>query len=216
MATFDQLPAEQRAIIELVVARGRTYDALADVLQVSTQRVRELAREALVELSPVSGRRVDPQWRGEVADYLLGQQSGTQYTATREHLERSEAARAWALSLLDALDTLFAGGDLPEVPEARAGGDEEEQPRPEPTAAVVVEPERDEEEDERERERERKRRDRDEEVAIERREREADEAREREKARAGADAAEVRERGRGDGGDEDAAEARDGGRDAEV
>ncbi len=50
MATFDQLPAEQRAIIELVVARGRSYDALADVLQVPAARVRELARDALVEL----------------------------------------------------------------------------------------------------------------------------------------------------------------------
>src|SRR5262249_46596885 len=28
MATFDQLPAEQRAILELVVGRGQTYDEL--------------------------------------------------------------------------------------------------------------------------------------------------------------------------------------------
>ena len=117
MATFDQLPAEQRAIIELVVARGRTYDALADVLQVPASRVRELARDALVELSPVTGGRVDPQWRGQVADYLLGQQSSAESTATKAHLKRSEPARAWALSLLDALDTLYANGDRPELPD---------------------------------------------------------------------------------------------------
>ena len=122
MATFDQLPAEQRAIIELVVARGRTYDALADVLQVPADRVRDLARDALVELSPVTGERVDPQWRGQVADYLLGQQSSAESTATRSHLKRSEAARAWALSVLDALDTLYANGDRPSVPEAEEGG----------------------------------------------------------------------------------------------
>ena len=122
MATFDQLPAEQRAIIELVVARGRTYDALADVLQVPASRVRELARDALVELSPVTGGRVDPQWRGQVADYLLGQQSSAESTATRAHLKRSEAARSWALSLLDALDTLYANGDRPELPDAEGGG----------------------------------------------------------------------------------------------
>ena len=121
MATFDQLPAEQRAIIELVVARGRTYDALADVLQVPASRVRELARDALVELSPVTGGRVDPQWRGQVADYLLGQQSSAESTATRAHLKRSEAARSWALSLLDALDTLYANGDRPELPDADGG-----------------------------------------------------------------------------------------------
>src|SRR3954447_14148457 len=119
MATFDQLPAEQRAIIELVVARGRSYDALADVLQVSTERVRELAREALVELSPVSARRVDGQWRSRVADYLLGQQAGREAAATRDHLAGSEAARTWALSLLDALDMLF-GDEVPEIPEAGA------------------------------------------------------------------------------------------------
>src|SRR3954462_10334249 len=143
MATFDQLPAEQRAIIELVVARGRSYDALADVLQVPAQRVRELAREALVELSPVSGRRVDPQWRGEVADYLLGQQSGDEADATQRFLARSEAARTWALSLLDALDMLYANGDIPLIPE---GAVEEEAPAagdegPVLEAAAVAEPE---------------------------------------------------------------------------
>jgi hypothetical protein len=122
MATFDQLPAEQRAIIELVVTRGRTYDALADVLQVPASRVRELALDALVELSPVSGRRVDPQWRPQVADYILGQQSGAESTATQAHLRRSEAARTWALSLLDSLETLFGNGDRPSIPEADESG----------------------------------------------------------------------------------------------
>jgi hypothetical protein len=121
VATFDQLPAEQRAIIELVVARGRSYDALADVLQVPSQRVRELAREALLELSPITGARVEAKWRGEVADYLLGQQSGAEAKATEGHLKRSEPARTWALSLLDALDTLFGENNRPSIPEAEAG-----------------------------------------------------------------------------------------------
>ena len=90
MATFDQLSAEQRAIIELVVQRGRSYDALADVLQIEVPRVRELAREALAELTPITAGRVDGDWRGQVADYMLGQQSGPEATATRAHLKRSE------------------------------------------------------------------------------------------------------------------------------
>ncbi|MEA2429352.1 MAG: hypothetical protein QOF37_2980 [Thermoleophilaceae bacterium] len=122
MATFDQLPAEQRAIIELVVTRGRSYEALADVLQVPASRVRELARDALVELSPVSGGRVDPQWRSQIADYVLGQQSSAESTATRAHLTRSEPGRTWALSLLDSLDTLYANGDRPQIPEAEDAG----------------------------------------------------------------------------------------------
>ncbi len=122
MATFDQLPAEQRAIIELVVTRGRTYDALADVLQVSSARVRELAVDALVELSPVTGDRVDPQWRSQIADYVLGQQSGAESTATQAHLRRSESSRTWALSLLDSLETLFGNGDRPTIPDAEESG----------------------------------------------------------------------------------------------
>src|SRR4051794_33851110 len=122
MATFDQLPAEQRAIIELVVTRGRTYDALADVLQVPATRVRELALDALVELSPVTGGRVDPQWRSQIADYVLGQQSGAESTATRAHLKRSQPARTWALSLLDSLAELYGNGDRPTIPEAEADG----------------------------------------------------------------------------------------------
>ena len=129
MATFDQLPAEQRAIIELVVARGRSYDALADVLQVPAQRVRELAREALLELSPVTGARVEQKWRGEVADYLLGQQEGAEARATENHLKRSEPARTWALSLVDALDTLFGDGARPSIPEAEAAAAEEREER---------------------------------------------------------------------------------------
>src|SRR3954454_14343219 len=103
MATFDQLPAEQRAIIELVVTRGRSYDALADVLQVPATRVRELALDALVELSPVTAQRDDTQWRSQVPNYVPGQQTGADSTATRTDLKRAELARTWALLLLDSL-----------------------------------------------------------------------------------------------------------------
>src|SRR4051812_32461473 len=130
MATLDQLPAEQRAIVELVVQRGRSYGALAEVLQVPSERVRELARDALTELSPRTAARVEAGWRGQVADYLLGQQAAEEARATRDYLKRSETARAWALSLLDSLDPLYPNGAAPAVPE----GDEQEE-----TAAITAE-----------------------------------------------------------------------------
>jgi hypothetical protein len=37
-------------------------------------------------------------------------------------MKRSEAARAWAYSLLDALDDLYENGDQPVIPDADAGG----------------------------------------------------------------------------------------------
>ena len=117
MATFDQLSPEQRAIVELVLRQGKTYDELAEMLGMPEARVRELARDALVELAPVSVRGVEEDWRGQLADYVLGQQSGPEATATKGHLRRSEAARSWARSLLDSLEQLYENGSVPAIPE---------------------------------------------------------------------------------------------------
>ena len=133
MATFDQLPAEQRAILELVLQRRQSYGDLADMLGMPTARVRELARGALADLSPRSAGRVDPDWRGQVADYLLGQQTGPEGTATRGHLKRSEPARLWALSLLDSLDHLYREEDLPVIPEGDGSAPREERTRERPS-----------------------------------------------------------------------------------
>jgi len=117
MATFDQLSAEQRAIIELVLKRGQTYQQLSEMLGMPTARVRELARESLVRLSPVSAAAVDGDWRGQIADYLLNQQTGPESTATKGHLRRSEAARGWSRSVLDSLDEFYEVDGLPAIPE---------------------------------------------------------------------------------------------------
>lgn len=125
MPTFDQLPPEQRAIIELVVQRGRTYEDLSDALAITPERVRELAVDALVELSPRSAGRVEEGRRPQVADYVLGQQSSAEATATRTFLKRSEAGRMWILSLMDSLEHMYEDGKVPEIPDAEA----EERPR---------------------------------------------------------------------------------------
>jgi hypothetical protein len=116
--TFDQLPAEQKAIIELVVQRGRDYDALGEALDITPSRVRELARDALLVLSPRTAKRVDPERQAQIADYLLGQQGDGEADATRAHLRRSEPGRAWANSVLDSLEDLYGEREMPEVPEA--------------------------------------------------------------------------------------------------
>jgi hypothetical protein len=117
MATFDQLSAEQRAIIELVLKQKQQYDQLGTMLGMDTARVRELARDSLVRLSPVSAAAVDDDWRGQLADYLLNQQTGPEATATKGHLRRSEAARGWARSVLDSLDQFYDPDQLPTIPE---------------------------------------------------------------------------------------------------
>ena len=130
MATFDQLSAEKRAIVELVLRQEKSYDELADMLRLPESRVRELARDALVELAPSTAREVEDDWRGQLADYVLGQQSGPETTATRGHLRRSEAARAWTRSLLDSLDDLYQDGARPTIPEAEHEGRERRRERP--------------------------------------------------------------------------------------
>jgi hypothetical protein len=141
MATFDQLSPEQRAIVELVLRQGKTYGELADMLNLSEGRVRELARDALVELAPVSVRSVEEDWRGQLADYVLGQQSGPEATATKGHLRRSEAARSWARSLLDSLEQFYENGSVPAIPEGERGRSSR---RPAAAAAAADEPERSE------------------------------------------------------------------------
>jgi hypothetical protein len=129
VATFDQLSADQRAILELVLKRGKRYEELADMLAMPEARVRELAREALVSLSPVTAKGVEDEWRGQIADYVLGQQAGPEATATRGHLRRSEAARAWGRSVLNSLDTLYEQQDIPAIPEGERGAARERRPR---------------------------------------------------------------------------------------
>jgi hypothetical protein len=120
MATFDQLAADQRAIIEIVLKQGRSYEQIGSMLDLPPTRVRELARDALGELAPFTADFVDPDWRGQLADYVLGQQTGPEAQATRGHLRRSEPARIWAYSLLDALDDFYAEGDRPDIPHGEA------------------------------------------------------------------------------------------------
>jgi len=121
MATFDQLSAEQRAIVELVLQQGKSYEELSGMLGMPETRVRELARDALVELAPVTAGGVEEDWRGQLTDYVLGQQTGPEATATKGHLRRSEPARSWIRSLLDSLEQLYPNGSMPAIPEGERG-----------------------------------------------------------------------------------------------
>lgn len=132
MASYDQLSAQQRAIVDLILKRGQSYDQLADTLGMPEARVRELARDTLTALAPVSAAAVDDGWRAQIADYLLGQQAATEATATRGHLRRSEAARAWSGSVLDSLEHLYPKGELPTIPSGDNGGEPKPAREPKP------------------------------------------------------------------------------------
>ena len=68
---------------------------------------------------PSRAAAVDDDWRGQLGDYLLNQQTGPESTATEGHLRRSEAARGWARSVLDSLEQFYERRGHPADPRGR-------------------------------------------------------------------------------------------------
>jgi hypothetical protein len=115
MARIDDLPADQRAALQLLLKQNRSYDEIAQLLRIEESAVRERARAALDALGPDDVEDLTLEQQDEVADYLLGQQTASRRAATREFLETSAAGRAWARVVAGELRPL-AGDDLPDIP----------------------------------------------------------------------------------------------------
>jgi hypothetical protein len=117
MASLDSLTDEQRAVLQLLLRQGKSYDDIAALLRSEPSKIRARARGAVAAVGPdPSG--IESERRDEVADYLLGQQTASQRAATREYLEGSAAGRTWGRAAAAALAPL--GGDsLPDVPAER-------------------------------------------------------------------------------------------------
>jgi hypothetical protein len=135
MTELDALPADQRAVLQLLVKQDQTYEDLSGLLSIDSAAVRERAHAALEALGPDAGRRLAPERRAEVSDYLLGQQSASEQAATRDHLAGSASARAWARVVADALRPL-AAGPLPEIPGEGPEAEPKEEAAPSATATA--------------------------------------------------------------------------------
>src|SRR6476469_6765092 len=120
MASLDSLPPDQRAVLELVLKRGRTYDEIARMLSIDRAGVRERALSAFDALGPPT--RVPPERRALLTDYLLGQLPA-----------QAAGERAWARVLASELEPI-ALSPLPEIPTEGAR-------EPQPAAAAVPAPE---------------------------------------------------------------------------
>ena len=113
MASLDSLPADQRAVLQLVLQRDRSYDEIAQLLSIDRTAVRERALAAFDALGPQT--RVAPERRALITDYLLGQLSEGPAEETRGHLAQSAGERAWARVVASELAPL-ADRPLPEIP----------------------------------------------------------------------------------------------------
>ncbi len=121
MATLEQLPADQRAVLSLLLSQQKSYAQIAESLELSESDVSERAYCALDELarpekSPSAGRR------SELGDYLLGQQSKEAAAKTQQSLGRSPNDRAWLRAAAAPLAALPAVR-LPVIPGADAAPD---------------------------------------------------------------------------------------------
>jgi hypothetical protein len=122
MSRIDALPADQKAVLQLLLRDGSRYAALSELLDIDEAEVRRRAHGALDALGPAEAAGLGASRRGQIADYLLGQQDEHEALSTRGFLEGSHAGAAWARSVAAELGEL-ADARLPEVP---AGGTEDE------------------------------------------------------------------------------------------
>jgi hypothetical protein len=134
---LDALAPDQRAVVQLVLQRGRSYAQIADLLKISEDAVRGRAHAGLTALGP--DVELEAHQVAGIADFLLGQQNGKPRQSTRRLLRESDAAYLWAATVRASLETL---GPVPELPPggepaaaAEAGPDEapaKPAPRPRP------------------------------------------------------------------------------------
>ncbi|HEX4345734.1 MAG TPA: hypothetical protein VHZ31_09240 [Solirubrobacteraceae bacterium] len=114
MAGIDSLTDQQRAILQLLLKQGKSYEEIAALLRSDTSSVQARAHESVAALGP--GRPdIGADRRREVADYLLGQQIASRRAATLEYLDDSADGRGWARAVASALRPI-GGSAVAEVP----------------------------------------------------------------------------------------------------
>src|SRR3954464_1624311 len=120
---LDALAPDQRAVVQLVLQRDRSYAQIAALLNISEDAVRARAHAGLSALAP--DVELPPDKLAQISDFLLGQQNGKPRQATRRLLRRSNGAREWAATLPAQREGV--GGPLPALPPRTR--------KPEPAAA---------------------------------------------------------------------------------
>ncbi len=121
MATLEQLPADQRAVLSLLLSQQKSYAQIAESLELTESDVSERAYRALDELAQPE-KSPSARRRSELGDYLLGQQGKEAAAKTQQSLGRSPNDRAWLRAAAAPLAALPAVR-LPVIPGADAAPD---------------------------------------------------------------------------------------------
>ena len=120
MTAPAHLPADQQAVLDLVLRRGRSYAGIAGALRLDVDAVRARARDAVSALS-APAPTVPAERRAQITDWLLGQADPAAADDTRSYLVATPHARDWARTAADSLGGTAAErlAALPVLPEAR-------------------------------------------------------------------------------------------------
>jgi Anti-sigma-K factor rskA/Sigma-70, region 4 len=113
MGALDNLPPDQRAVLQMVLQRGRSYDEIANVLSIERAAVRQRALDGFDALTPPTV--LPGPERALVTDYLLGQLPDKVAEQVYSFLQASDADREWAQALVAELSPLTSRA-LPEIP----------------------------------------------------------------------------------------------------
>jgi Sigma-70, region 4 len=126
------LTDEQRAMLQLLLEGGQTYEDIGSLLGIGPEEVRSRARSALREIGGA-----DPDAEVGLSDYLLGQADPIGRADAVRYLQSDPEANALAERLVQNLRLLAPKAQLPEVPEPRGG---RRAPAPSPPAAPPAQP----------------------------------------------------------------------------
>lgn len=114
MAALDDLQPDRRAVLQLLVARGRGYDQIAELLDLPEIVVRRRAHDALTTLAGGPGGLLTEP-RALLCDYLVGELPASRRAEARRLLADDPAARRFARTAAARLSAL-PGAQLPELP----------------------------------------------------------------------------------------------------
>jgi hypothetical protein len=115
MSSLDHLPADQGAVLSLVLQRGRGYDEIATLLGIDRAAVRQRALDGFDTLGPSTS--VPASERALLTDYLLGQLPPRVADSVRDGIAASPAQRAWVRVIASEIGSLSLN-PLPEIPAA--------------------------------------------------------------------------------------------------
>ena len=114
MASLADLQPDRRAVLQLLVARGRGYDQISELLNLPEIIVRRRAHDAITTLAG-GDQGLDDARRALLCDYLVGELPASRRAEARSVLADDPAARRFARSAAGRLGAI-EGAQLPELP----------------------------------------------------------------------------------------------------